>query len=268
VDVERAIRRVDRAEGDAYVALYAAAAELGCGSLELDGIRAVWSARDDDPGFSCVLNLADAPDPGAMLGRLEERVAANGAGYIGIDIPPSLVSWGTPAELESRGYVPDYDEYIVVADLTRRGVASSPTPDLRVERIVDPALRSIFAETLNIGYDVAADHVRGYVFGSTIGMPNWYHYIAWIEDQPASTSVMFTVDGVADLFVTTTVPDFRGRGAQNALIAQRVADAREAGCDLATSQVIVSNASPRNMARQQFEVVYRRSIWGKRLTDG
>lgn len=265
MDHHEAIARVDRAEMDAYIELYTAAADLGCGWLELDGIWVVWSSRDEDPGFSCVLNLADAADPGAMLERLEDAVARRGAGWIGIDTPPALAAWATPQELQRRGYVPDYDEFIVAAKIPPEPSDAPPAGDPRVERVTDAAMLEVFARTLNIGYEVPANHVRGYVFGSTIGKPNWYHYLVWIDGRPASASVLFVTNGVADLFVTTTVPELRGRGAQSALIRARLDDARAAGCDIATSQVIVSNASPRNMLRQGFEILYRRSIWGKPL---
>ncbi len=265
MDHESAIARVDQVECTAYLTLYREAAHLGCGFHEIDGVTVVWSAHDEDPGFSCVLNLGDADDPGAMLERLEVAAGARGAGWIGVDTPPSLGGWGTDDEFIRRGYVPDYDEFIVAIDLTRAELSASQRPDLRIERVTTPESLDVFARTLNVGYDVPADHVRGRVFGATIGLLNWYHYLAWIDDQPASASVMFLSDGVADLYVTTTVPELRGRGAQNALIVERMRDAQAAGCDIATSQVIVSNASPRNMARQGFEVLYRRSIWGKRL---
>ena len=154
----------------------------------------------------------------------------------------------------------------------RRPSPASPGSEAGSDRAgMDPGIKAagqwlnLFARTLNVGYEVPEEHVRGYVFGSTIGMSDWYHYLVWIDDRPASASVLFVTNGVADLFVTTTVPELRGCGAQNALIAARLHDARAAGCDLATSQVISSNASPRNMARQGFEVLYRRSIWGKPL---
>lgn len=265
MDHAQAITRVDRAEMNAYIALYSAAAEHGCGWLELDGMYVVWSAYDADPGFSCVLNLADAADPGSMLERLEDAAAAQGARMIGVDTPPPLAVWATPEELQRRGYAHDYDELIVAAAIPRDLAAPASADGSRIERVADPALLDVFARTLNVGYEVPAEHPRGYIFGSTIGMPDWRHYLVWIDDRPASASVLFVTDGVADLFVTTTVPEMRGRGAQNALIGARIHDGRAAGCDLATSQVIATNASPRNMARQGFEVLYKRSIWGKPL---
>ena len=64
------------------------------------------------------------------------------------------------------------------------------------------------------------------------------------------------------------MPMYRRRGAQTALIQARLLDAIEAGCDLATAQSVVTNASPRNFARRGFQPVYRRWIYGKHLQAG
>jgi hypothetical protein len=63
------------------------------------------------------------------------------------------------------------------------------------------------------------------------------------------------------------MPDFRGRGGQGALIRQRLRDALDAGADLATAQTGTENASPRNMERRGFELLYTRWIYAKRLGD-
>jgi GNAT superfamily N-acetyltransferase len=65
--------------------------------------------------------------------------------------------------------------------------------------------------------------------------------------------------------LSATLPEYRGRGIQTALIERRLVDGLVVRCDLATSQTVVTNASPRNMARQGFTPLYRRWIYGKRL---
>ena len=260
------IARVDRAERRAFIELYRAgqAAGLGTGWAEVNGLAVVWSARDDDPSFSCVLDLADAADPSAALVQLEAAARAGGATVIGIDIPPPLAAWASPARLNAQGYAPDYQERIQARELTG-AVSPAPLPHgLAIERVT-PTSRDIFARTLNAGYDLPEEHVRGYVFASTLDLPDWFHYLALVDGQPASASVLFVTERVADLFVVTTRPELRGRGAQRALIERRLIDGQQAGCDLGTSQTGVENASPRNMQRGGFRVLYERWIYGKQL---
>lgn len=266
MDDDDFVARVDRAERDAFITLYAAADKqrLGTGWAEVEGLAVVWSARDDDPAYSCVMDLADAPDRDAALARLEDAARAGGARVIGIDIPPRLAAWASHERLTALGYAPDYQERIWAARLTAMPPTRRLPPGLAIERVT-VADRDLFARTLNVGYDLADDAVRGYIFASTLEQPRWFHYLARVDGQPASASVLYVTERVADLFVATTRPEFRGRGAQGALIAQRLRDGAAAGCDIATSQTGVENASPRNMQRHGFQQLYDRWIYGKPL---
>src|SRR5437016_6233254 len=117
--VSDVVIRVDRAERDAFITLYSAAAETcGTGWYEVDGVAVVWSPRDADPSYSCAIDLAHAADPGATLARLEAGARAGGATVIGIDIPPALIAWATHDRLTELGYVPDYQECIWARALT------------------------------------------------------------------------------------------------------------------------------------------------------
>ena len=258
------IARVERAENDAFLALYqAAAATCETGWQDVDGIWTVWSPHDDDPGYSCVLNLNDAADPKAMLARIEPLARSGGASVLGIDAPPALAARLTEAELSVLGFAADYQESIWA-----RSIGSNESfpaaSDPRITRVTANE-RDIFARVLNLGYEVAEDSVRGRIFASTIGMPGWYHYVVHFDGEPGSASVLYVTEGVAQLFVATTMPDYRGRGAQQALIQRRLADGLAAGCDLATSQTVIDNASPRNMARHGFQQLHLRWIYGKVL---
>jgi GNAT superfamily N-acetyltransferase len=265
---EEMIRRIEQAERDAFLHLYRVAAE-SCGThwYEADGVSVVWSPRDDDPGFSCVLNLADTERPAAVLAEMEREAITRGIGLIGIDGSPEVLRRIGDADLQRLGYAPEYQECMWGQRLS---TASLSPPDRATDgsvKRVDPTQRDVFARALNLGYDLPDDAVRGQVFASTIGLPQWWHYLTWFDGEPGSASVLYVTAGVALLFVTTTVPRFRGRGAQTALIRQRLRDASEAGCDLATSQTVVDNASPRNMARHGFEPLYNRWIYGKDLNQ-
>jgi hypothetical protein len=256
--------RIERAEVDAFVTLYRAAAETcGTGVYDINGIQGVWSPRDDDPGFSCIMNLADAANPGTMLAKIENAVRDMGAVVIGIDGAPGVNERLGDDELRALGFLPDYQERmwgLVISEV------ETPVNDPRVtiERI-DRGRSDEFARVLNLGYSVAPDHVRGHIFASTIGHPGWTHYLVSYDGSPGSASVLYTTGGVAQLFVATTMPEFRGRGGQTALIRLRLLDALAAGCDIATSQTVIDNASPRNMSRHGFQPLYDRWIYGKPL---
>jgi hypothetical protein len=258
------VARIERAENDAFLSLYrAAAATCDTGWANIDDVWTVWSPHDDDPGFSCTLNLGEASQPTETLRKIEDHARDNGATVLGIDAPPSLTERLPDEAIAELGFAGDYQECIWGRRIS--GAESFPDaadPRLRLATADD---RETFARVLNVGYEVDEDSVRGRIFASTIGLPGWSHYLVDYDGEPGSASVLYVTEGVAQLFVATTIPAFRGRGGQRALIQRRLADGQAAGCDLATSQTVIDNASPRNMARQGFQELHLRWIYGKAL---
>jgi hypothetical protein len=257
------VRRIQNAEADSFLVLYAAAAIHGTRTHEIGGVQAVWSPRDDDPGFSCVINLADADDPEHVLAEFERAARRYGVPLLGIDGSPEVTQRISDRRLRELGFEPDYREHFWGQRLDGHKPPAAHV-DGRVTRAA-VGDRDTFARVLNVGYDLPADAVRGHVFGSTIGHAGWTHYLVTFDGVPGAASVLYVTGGVAQLFVTTTMPEFRGRGAQTALIRTRLEDGIAAGCDLATSQTVDDNASPRNMVRHGFELLYDRWIYGKQL---
>ena len=66
--------------------------------------------------------------------------------------------------------------------------------------------------------------------------------------------------GVAQLAGAATLPAFRRRGVQRALLAARLAAARRAGCDLAVVTTQPGTQSQVNAERQGFRLLYARAI--------
>jgi GNAT superfamily N-acetyltransferase len=87
------------------------------------------------------------------------------------------------------------------------------------------------------------------------------HYLARVGGQPAGgASVRFT-DGISQLCGASTLPAFRRRGIQGALLARRLHDAAHAGCDLAVATTRPGSGSMQNMQRQGFGLLYARAVW-------
>lgn len=258
------IRRVDSVERESFITLYTAARAWGTGWQQKDGVTAFWSAGDNDPSFSCVLDLARASRPEQTLPGLEDAVRARGATVIGVDTHPDLGSWDADEHLTALGYRRDSAERIWARPLEST-VDRTPLPQgLHISR-VDSSLREEFIRVLNLGWGLAEDAARGHVFAAGIGLAGWHQYLAFVDGEPAGVAVLFVHDRVAHCFLSATLPQFRGRGLQMACIQRRLSDGRELGCDLAATQTVVDNASPRNMARQGFRPLYRRWIYAKRL---
>ena len=68
-------------------------------------------------------------------------------------------------------------------------------------------------------------------------------------------------DGIGYLANAATVPGFRGRGCQTALLARRIADAAAAGCDLVAGQATFGSTSQRNMERMGLRPAVTVTTW-------
>lgn len=83
-------------------------------------------------------------------------------------------------------------------------------------------------------------------------------YLARIDGKVAGGAAVMIRDGVAGLFGASTLPSFRKRGVQSALLRARLQHGAESGCDLAISLAQVGSASQRNIVRHGFQVLYSR----------
>ncbi|MDF2627939.1 MAG: acetyltransferase [Symbiobacteriaceae bacterium] len=89
----------------------------------------------------------------------------------------------------------------------------------------------------------------------------WRSYIAYIDGERAAGAQLRIDGGVGSLWMAGTLPQYRGRGAQTALIARRAADARAAGCDLLVTQTDVGSISQCNMERAGFRIAYTKAVF-------
>lgn len=96
------------------------------------------------------------------------------------------------------------------------------------------------------------------------GAPGMRGYLARIDGVAVGIASCRLEDGIAQLCGATTLPEYRRRGVQRALLAARLADARSAGCELAVVTTAPGSTSQANVQRQGFELLYARAI----LTTG
>jgi GNAT superfamily N-acetyltransferase len=101
----------------------------------------------------------------------------------------------------------------------------------------------------------AAGHARW------IHVPGWRLYLATIDGVPAAAAVLRIADGIGYLANSATVPRFRRRGCQAALLHRRIADAREAGCELVAGQAVFGSTSARNQQRAGLIPAFTVTTW-------
>jgi GNAT superfamily N-acetyltransferase len=132
-------------------------------------------------------------------------------------------SHGLGAELEERGFTRDYGWMKFSRGVGPREARS----DLDVAAI-GPDRAADFAAVVLGGYDMP-DWTEPLAV-NVVGRPGWACYVAYAGDEPAGAGALFVLDDVAWLGFAATLPAFRGRGAQSAILAARIEEARVRGC--------------------------------------
>ena len=94
-----------------------------------------------------------------------------------------------------------------------------------------------------------------------IDQPGWSLYLGRINGKPAATGILYVQGKVGYCADAATVPAFRGRGLQTALLQRRIADASAAGVDFICSGAEFLSGSHRNMQRAGMRLQFVRAIW-------
>lgn len=166
--------------------------------------------------------------------------------------PPQLRAW-----LAARGLA-HYNNWMKLwrdTDDTPKVVT-----DLRVERI-GAGRAPQFATIVARGFAMP-DAIRPWLV-ATVGRPGWRHYLAFDEEAPVAGGMLFVRGETGWLGFAATDPGHRGRGAQSALIARRIADARALGCRRLVVETGEDTPERRatsfhNLRRLGFELAYVR----------
>jgi GNAT superfamily N-acetyltransferase len=94
-----------------------------------------------------------------------------------------------------------------------------------------------------------------------LGQPGWTLYVARADGKPAAAATLFMHERVGYLADAATAPSFRGRGLQMAMLRRRMAEARDAGADIAFSGAAPFSTSHRNMERAGLRLQFMRALW-------
>jgi GNAT superfamily N-acetyltransferase len=169
------------------------------------------------------------------LPRLQERIFNRVLGLDSIDVVDEIaafygdVAWwvsdarGLGAELEERGFARDYGWMKFSRGVSPRRATS----ELSVVA-VEPDHAGDFAAVVAGSYGLP-DWTEPFA-ANVVGRPGWSCYVAYDGNRPAGAGALFVDGSVGWLGLGATLPDFRGRGAQSAILAARIEDARRHGC--------------------------------------
>jgi ribosomal protein S18 acetylase RimI-like enzyme len=109
-----------------------------------------------------------------------------------------------------------------------------------------------FSENFPVTQEIL-DVMRMFALGPSVEC-----YLARVDGAVAGGATLALREGVAGLFGASTLPAFRNRGVQTALLRLRLARAMAEKCDLAVCIAQPGSISQRNVVRQEFSVLYTR----------
>ena len=194
------------------------------------------------------------------LQRLEEFFISQGAS-VNIETCP-LADRSLFALLNARAYQPIEFSNVLVRELT---VEDTRVPD-GANREVSVRVPGA-SEADDVTLTVTKSFFEGAEFTPEIldafrGLFNAEGtacFVAEVGRTMAGGAMVGIFGGVATLGGAGTLPEYRNRGVQSALIDARLAFAVENGCDLAMVATQPGSGSQRNVERQGFRVVYTRT---------
>jgi hypothetical protein len=206
------------------------------------------------------VSLDDLDDD--QLDELESFFAAAG-------VPPSLevASWAPAtllARLATRGYAVSWFRNVYVAALEDRPPPVQQ-PAITIDEVTDDTLEQ-WLEVLRVGNEITTADAAAIsdewarashrVAGAT-------DYLASRDGTAVGCGSVIRESGIGWIGGATTVPAFRRRGVQGALVRQRVIAAYESGCELAVVTALPSGDSARNVARLGFTLAYCQAVLTK-----
>ena len=97
-------------------------------------------------------------------------------------------------------------------------------------------------------------------FAQSAAVPGFRAYLARLHGMAAGGGCVRLGEGIAQLCGAATLPAFRRRGIQTALLRRRLRDARGVACDLGIMTAQPGSLSHFNAQRQGFSLLYARAV--------
>ena len=243
------------------------ARELGLHLVSDEGVIMSLATKADVLALNRIVGLGvETPATPDQLTRLIDIARHRGTKRLFVQLPPSHEPADLAAWTEAAG-AKKYNRWVRLW----RDVNNPPDAetDLEVRQLTSAdALRSgeIVAESFGMPLDLAP------WFGSIVGQAGWVHFGAYDGDKLVSSAAIYVSGTTGWLGFAATLADYRGHGAQGALIRRRLDFARENGCDtvvVETAEQTPEHSAPsyRNMLRFGFTEAYFRQNYMVNLTE-
>jgi len=253
--------RIDGAEARISTAVAAAVADPSFTYVATLDSGAAVLARPGSPVNKVIGIALDGPPDEIALHAVEEAWRGRGE-PVRVELS-SLADPEASQWLTARGYRLHGFEHVLVRELSNLPAL----PPLEIDRSpdaddwLDVAVEG-FAHGDGTGavVDEHTHDVVDQVLRDFIAAEGFRRYLARVDGHASGAASLRLDTGIAIFCGATTLPRFRRRGVQAALLAARLHDARTAGCDLAVVTTAPGSLSQRNVEKHGFRLAYVRAI--------
>lgn len=200
----------------------------------------------------------DGPVTESEIEALEEFYRARNAD-VNIELCP-LADPSVMPILAQRGYTVSEFSNVLFRDLSGGIPEAAPISDT-VATLARSEEFYVWAETVARGFSEdqeVSDEMREVAI-TFFHEADVQHILVGLDGVVIAAGAIALSGETASIFATSTLPNFRGLGAQSVLIRCCIETALEAGCTLAMATTACGSTSQRNFERQGFQVAFTRT---------
>jgi GNAT superfamily N-acetyltransferase len=163
-------------------------------------------------------------------------------------------------QYKQRGYHVTEFSNVMARPVDDRDGSSSPTPSEIQIRLAAADELDLWVMTVSQGFaeNYPITHELLNVMRMFTQARNTECYLARTNGRVVGGATLAIHGKIAGFFGASTLPDYRNRGVQTALLYTRLKRAADAGCHLAVSLAQPGSKSQRNITRLGFQTLYTR----------
>ncbi len=164
--------------------------------------------------------------------------------------------------LFNRGYKITGHENLLYLDLSEASLKAST--GIQIEQDSE-GNRELIAETITKGFFENPTLEMQLVSDILCGIEGMTSFLARIGTEPTGAANLYMMQGAALLSGMSTIPKYRRKGVQLALIYERLLFSKNSGCHVAFATTTPGSGSQRNMERAGFRVLCTSSIFQRNM---
>lgn len=236
--------------------------ESGAVWIEVAGAYAMFDGVESPCTQTFGLGLFDETTD-QHLDEIERFFLEKGASVLH-EVSP-LADQSLMLRLNERGYQPIELSSVMYREIDAAGVGTVKNSRITT-RVITPDEADLWARTSAAGWATEHESLADFMFNFgriSAQCAGAYPYLAELDDTLISTGMMLVHGDVAMFAGTSTIPEGRNQGAQNALFHARLAHAAELGCTLAVMGASPGSQSQKNAQKNGFNIAYTRTKWQK-----